>query len=107
MEQRPAAPSLKVEPTTAVHRQQAYRARVLLEAATEAADLALMSTHARLAEAVAALGPSSATRLRDLLREPSDRNLSTRSRHGLCSMPETGLVSDLHTTASGGAPREE
>lgn len=80
-------------------RQRAYRERTHLEVATEAADLALASTHARLADALAALPSASALTLRDLLREPSDRNLSPGAGDALCTSSTTatgGVVSHVH-----------
>lgn len=83
-----------------VCRQRAYRERLHLEVAVEAADLALSCSHSRLAEAVAALPPHSAMMLRDLLLDASDRNLSTPSGDGLCrssTTPGDRVVVDLHT----------
>jgi hypothetical protein len=81
-------------------RQRAYRDRLHLEVATEAADLALVSTHGMLTLAVAALPPSSALMLRDLLRDASDRNLSPAGRDELCrsdATPVGCVVAGLHT----------
>lgn len=80
-------------------RQRAYRQRQHLEVSVEAADLALGVTHSVLAGAVAALPPSSALMLRDLLADASDRNLSTAIGDGLCrasTTPAGAVVVDLH-----------
>ena len=80
-------------------RQSAYRARVFAQVATEAADMALASTHARLAVALTSLSLPAVTQLRDVLREPLDRNLSRAYMDGLCSGTTTepgGVVAPLH-----------
>lgn len=80
-------------------RKAAHRARARDDAASEVADLALSSSHERLSVALAELSIGSLAKVRHVLREPSDRNLSRESWDGLCSSATSDpgpVVASLH-----------